>query len=247
MPVESAGYVLREFRRKIAQRNQGGFAAMMEWTVDQVRRLEDGTVQFTQSHLDMVAKRYGLEKTNPWYQRFEYAIVGMEWPPKGGHKVSEKLDAEEVIRIPVRASGRKRLVVVLEIIGVVAFALGLGYSFLKTVGYLPWNFPEGKEITHTWELEGDGRGGGDSAVHSANLIEKDGKLFIFTYSEEEFFWRSVVRVDGRIVGWTRINRAQYELDLSAFPPGEHRISVEFIAPINNLAPTFKEEFTYTVK
>ena len=263
-PVETAAHVLREFRETETDYNQRAFGMLMaEWGENVQRRLEDGSTRFRRSHLNTLIERCYLSRGSRWHQRFEAAMVGDEWPTHGdsvavslASEGEQEADATQRIAVPVRIGGRRgRIRFVLELVFVPAFFLALAYGLLNSTGYLPWHFPNDRQVTAKAQLLGTG--GGPLSRHIVQIEPEYAvpgqQVSIKAWVQPKFAWRSVFRLADKnmpreeaILGWSELQSTEYVWDTSGYQPGNYFISIEFVYPLSRIRPSTIHQQKYVL-
>lgn len=255
-PVEQPGFVLKEYRLTVKDQSQEVFGELTGWGKDVQRRLEDGSTRFTMTHLKtLCASDDDLKKGNRWYQRFEAAMVGDNWPPPGALELGlavGKQEGEKVV-VPVQVRRAKSTSIVLMVTAVSVLLALTGFYGYR---YSPWLYPAKWENSHT-PLFGTGGGytkadnqWGQCSLRAYVLNPSVGAtaqayetyyadiVDVVAMARADRIWRIKVYADKEYLGW-----AQHHLEKMGpngiyvsfnwftqfLPgPGEYTIRAEFI-------------------
>ena len=184
-------------------------------------------------------------------------MAGAEWPPL--REVTETSLAErtsgrekvEQVTIPIRVTkSQKRVRFVLDFVVTPFLFLALICAGLLVSGRAPWFFAKAKEITEEgthpgmggWEVPCvDFRG---VAVDPQSPSPVGTQVRIMAYCDTECTWRAVIRIDGKMVAWSSLDRFDYVWDTAGYPAGEHTVSVRFISPLLQSDPPVTRQMTY---
>jgi len=255
-PVEQPGFVLREYRLTVKDQSQEVFGELTGWGKEVQRRLEDGSTRFTMTHLKtLCASDDDLKKGNRWYQRFEAAMVGDNWPPPGalelGLAVGKQEGEKVVVPVQVRRAKSTSIVLMVTAVSVLLALTGFyGYRYSPWLypptyenwppsfggtggGYIEWDDKWGECKLRTYVLPPSGEGRIQSSeTYYADIVD------VVARANAKRIWRIKVYADNEYIGWAqhhpekmgpdRIDAGFFWMTQFLPGPGEYTIRAEFI-------------------
>lgn len=263
-PVETPGHVLQAFRKTETVKTQRVFGMLIaDWGEHVQRRLEDGNTHFTRRHLDTLINCGCFKRGSRWHQRFEAAMVGDVWPPRGDVTgivlvSGEKPDGDnmQAMTVPLRMRGRgNKVYVLLELAIVPVLLLALLGGVLAATGYLPWNFPRDMRVTKQPTMAA--MGGGQPPVQTFVMDPWSGRsedrVTIKVSTWQKYAGRTVLKVAAKntpdektLLGWSDRPSAEYTWDTSAYEDGNYYLTLQWLYPLRILRPSRTTLYEYVL-